>query len=194
MKKSIILSALFLVGISFMSFAHEPITEPQTKEVNTAKSVINWKGYKVTGSHYGTVKIKSGKLDMQDGKLSGGTIVVDMASITCQDLEGEWNQKLVGHLKSDDFFGVETYPTATFKIQRAVEAGAGEYIVTGDLTIKNKTNPIKFTANLKDGMATANVTIDRSKYDVRYGSGSFFDNLGDKTIYDDFELEIKLAY
>lgn len=185
---------LLIFGIAATTFAHEPVTGTESKPVNTTKSVINWKGYKVTGSHYGTVNVKSGNLDMNEGKLVGGKIVVDMSTITCGDLEGEWNGKLVGHLKSDDFFGVAKYPDAVFTIQRAVEAAAGEYTVTGDLTIKNITHPIKFKAYLKDGMATTKVTIDRSKYDVRYGSGSFFDNLGDKTIYDEFELEISLAY
>lgn len=194
MKKSIISTFALLLGLAVASFAHEPAANVQSKPINTSKSVITWKGHKVTGSHYGSVNVKSGKLDMNNGKLVGGKIAVDMTSITNGDLEGEWNGKLVGHLKSDDFFGVASYPEAVFTIQRAVEAAPGEYTVTGDLTIKNKTNPIKFKAYLKDGMATANVTIDRSKYDVRYGSGSFFDNLGDKTIYDEFELEIKLAY
>lgn len=194
MKKVLLINLLFVFGITASVFAHQPENGIESVTVNTDKSEITWKGEKVTGSHYGKVNVKSGKLDIQNDKLVGGKVVVDMTSITNDDLEGEWNTKLVGHLKSDDFFGVETYPTATFTIQRAVEAANGEYTVTGDLTIKGKTNPIKFKAYLKDGVATANITVDRSKYDVRYGSGSFFDNLGDKTIYDNFDLEVKLAY
>lgn len=194
MKKSVFSTMLLAFGIAATTFAHEPVNNTESKPVNPSKSEIKWTGKKVTGSHYGTVNVKSGKLDMNAGKLVGGKIVVDMTSIACNDLEGEWNGKLVGHLKSDDFFGVANHPEAVFTIQRAVEAAAGEYTVTGDLTIKNITHPIKFKANLKDGVATTKVTIDRSKYDIRYGSGSFFDNLGDKTIYDEFELEISLAY
>ena len=194
MKKVLLISFLLIFGMSASVMAHQPDNTIQSVSIDASKSAIKWKGEKVTGSHFGKVNVKSGKLDMQNGKLVGGKIVVDMTSITNEDLEGEWNTKLVGHLKSDDFFGVQKHPEATFTIQRAVEAADGEYTVTGDLTIKGKTNPIKFKANLKDGVATANVTIDRSNYDVRYGSGSFFDNLGDKTIYDNFDLEIKLAY
>jgi polyisoprenoid-binding protein YceI len=137
-------------------------------------------------------------LEYTDGVLTGGTFTVDMTTIDCTDLEGEWKDKLVNHLKSADFFGVETYPTATFVITDVVSRGKpGEYKVVGDMTIKNKTNEVKFNAVIDDSgegrTGTANVTIDRSEYDVRYGSGSFFDNLGDKTIYDDFDLEISLV-
>ena len=194
MTKSIISSLLLAFAVTTAAFAHQPENGVESTPINAAKSEILWKGQKVTGTHTGTVAVKSGKLDLNNGKLVGGKVVVDMTSITNADLEGEWNGKLVGHLKSDDFFGVATYPEAIFTIQRAAEAANGEYTVTGDLTIKGKTNPIKFKAYLNDGIATAKIIVDRSKYDVRYGSGSFFDNLGDKTIYDEFELEIKLAY
>ena len=121
-----------------------------------------------------------------------------MNSIACTDLSGEYAGKLVGHLKSDDFFGVANYPTAKFVITKVVSRGTpGAYKVQGDLTIKGITQSIKFNADLKeDGtktVAEAKITVDRSDYNIRYGSGSFFENLGDKTIYDDFDLEIKLV-
>ncbi|MFN7118433.1 MAG: YceI family protein [Saprospiraceae bacterium] len=166
-------------------------------KVDTNASYITWKGYKVTGQHYGKVKLKNGTLEYDNGKLTGGSFEIDMATITCEDLQGGGADKLVGHLKSDDFFGVAKYPTAKFVITKIAEAKAGEYRVKGDLTIKSTTKPISFNALVseKEGkkVATATIKIDRSEYDVRFGSGSFFDNLGDKTIYDEFDLEVTLV-
>lgn len=184
---------LTLIGLAFTT------ADSTSVMVDTTESYIVWKGYKVTGSHHGKVMIKNGELTFDEaGMLSGGGFEIDMASITCDDLEGEWSQKLVGHLKSDDFFGVEKYPTAKFVIKEVVSRGkAGEYKVIGDLTIKETTKEIKFNTVIteKDGknIANADITIDRSEYNVRYGSGSFFDNLGDKTIYDEFELSVNLV-
>ncbi|MEL7145417.1 MAG: YceI family protein, partial [Bacteroidota bacterium] len=109
------------------------------------------------------------------------------------DLEGKSKGNLESHLKSDDFFGVNNYPTAKIVITKVVPQGPGKYKVTGDLTIKGTTKEIKFIANQSGNTATADLVIDRSEYDIRYGSGSFFENLGDKTIYDDFELSVSLA-
>lgn len=167
-------------------------------KVDAAASVVSWKGYKVTGSHYGKIAVKQGKLDFKDGNLVGGSFEIDMNSITCEDLSGGGADKLVGHLKSDDFFGSAKYPTAKFVITQVVSRGTpGAYKITGDLTIKTSTKPIRFNADVKEEggkyVATAKITVDRSDYDVRFGSGSFFDSLGDKTIYDDFDLDIKLV-
>lgn len=166
--------------------------------VNIKSSDIAWKGYKVTGEHDGNVKVKSGELSFQDGMLTGGSFLIDMGTITNNDLEGEWNQKLVGHLKSDDFFGVSSYPTAKFVITKAIPYGTdGSYKIVGKLTIKENTREIKFNADVRENdgeiVATAKMVVDRSEFDVRYGSGSFFDNLGDKTIYDEFDLNVKLV-
>jgi polyisoprenoid-binding protein YceI len=194
-------NTLFMGMMAFMLMIGLAFTTVDRTSVNvdTTESYIVWKGYKVTGSHYGKVMIKNGELTYDDaGMLNGGGFEIDMASITCEDLEGEWNQKLVGHLKSDDFFGVEKYPTAKFVIKEVVSRGKpGEYKIVGDLTIKETTKEIKFNTVIteKDGkkVANADITIDRSEYNVRYGSGSFFDNLGDKTIYDEFELSVNLV-
>jgi len=123
---------------------------------------------------------------------------IDMTSIASTDLQGEYADKLVGHLKSDDFFGVATYPTAKFAITKVVSRGkVGDYKVTGNLTIKETTKEIRFNVNVDNStsvpVATADITIDRSDFNVKYGSGSFFDNLGDKTIYDEFDLGLKLV-
>lgn len=185
-----ILAALAFV---MLSFAHVTIYK-----VDTAASNIVWTAEKVTGKHTGNVKIKNGDLQVSHGKLVGGSFEIDMNSITCTDLEGERAGKLVGHIKSDDFFGVSTYPTAKFVITRAIPQDTkGNYKIIGNLTIKDKTNEIVFKGNVTeaDGQVTAtgDIVVDRSKFDVKYGSGSFFDNLGDKTIYDEFGLKVSLA-
>jgi polyisoprenoid-binding protein YceI len=168
----------------------------RTSMIDTAQSVITWKGRKVTGAHEGTVMLKSGKLEFAEGMLTGGYFEIDMTTIAVTDLSGKQAESLKGHLMSDDFFGVETYPSSLFRITKVAPRGTpGDYKVTGEATIKGKTKEIRFLANVdsKGGMATAEISLDRTDYDVRYGSGSFFSNLGDKTIYDDFDLQIKLV-
>ena len=165
----------------------------EKKNVNLKTSSIKWVGEKLTGSHEGTISLKDGYFEMNNGKITGGEFTVDMKSINVTDLKaGKGKEKLEGHLNSDDFFGVDAYPTANFKMSTVVEKSQGLYGVAGQMTIKGKTNPIAFDLNLKGNSATTTLVIDRSKYDIRYGSGSFFDNLGDKTIYDDFTLNITL--
>jgi polyisoprenoid-binding protein YceI len=169
-------------------------TPVEEKIIETAKSTVTWKGYKVTGSHHGTVALKSGKLEFEGDQLSGGHFVVDMTTIVSNDLTGEYKGKLEGHLKSDDFFGVENHPEASLKITGVEASGKNSYKVTADLTIKGKTNPITFDMSVYGNKANATLKIDRSKYDVKYGSGSFFDNLGDKTIYDEFDLVVDMEF
>ena len=190
MKKLLLLPLLAVLSMA--------VSAQTTFKADLSSSNIVWKGYKVTGEHTGTVKLKSGNLQFTDGKLSGGSFEVDMNTISNTDLEAEYAGKLVGHLKSDDFFGVAKFPTAKFEITRSIpQDSKGNYKVIGNLTIKESTKEVKFFVNLteKDGKATASgkLTIDRSEYNVRYGSGSFFDNLGDKTIYDEFDLNVSLV-
>lgn len=174
-------------------------TNPFRYNVDVTASNIAWTGYKVTGKHTGTIKVKNGAVQFTNGQLSGGAFEVDMNSITCTDQEGEWAAKLVGHLKSDDFFGVSKFPTSKFVITRAIpQDSKGNYKIIGNLTIKETTKEVKFLANLTETAngtvtATGKLTIDRSDFNVRYGSGSFFDGLGDKTIYDEFDLGITLV-
>lgn len=167
-------------------------TAVEKKKVNVEASKISWTGEKLTGSHEGTINLKDGYFEMEDGKLIGGEFRADMTSIIVTDLEGDSKGKLEGHLNSDDFFGVKDYPTATFVINTAAEKSNGVYGISGDLTIKGKTNPIAFDLKMDGNTATTKLVIDRTKYDIRYGSGSFFDDLGDKTIYDEFTLDIML--
>lgn len=164
-------------------------SQAQDKQIDIEKSKITWNGKKVTGEHSGHIHFKSGSLQFKGNNLTGGEFGVDMSSITCTDIENEeYNAKLVGHLKSDDFFGVDKFPTSKL-VLTSVKKKGDSYSIKGDLTIKDKTNPVEFEAKANGSTFTGKMVIDRSKFDVRYGSGTFFDNLGDKTIYDDFELQ-----
>ncbi|MGR3810129.1 YceI family protein [Jiulongibacter sp. NS-SX5] len=177
-----------------MAFAVSALlVNAQTKSVDLNNSVVKWTGKKIGGQHVGTINLKSGEITVENGKISGGEFVIDMTSIKNTDLTDEgYNQKLVGHLKSDDFFGVATYPIATFKVTSASAFRGNLATVTGDLTIKGKTEEISFTTIKKANGYLASIKVDRSKFDVKYGSNSFFDNLGDKAIDDIFELEVQL--
>jgi polyisoprenoid-binding protein YceI len=173
-------------------------TTSQSFVIDTSKSIIKWVGKKVTGKHDGKIKIKSGELKTKGKTISGGSVVIDMASITNDDLtDSEMNKKLIGHLRSEDFFSVDKFPSATFEITR-IDAGEKEndVIVTGNLNIKGKSSPISIPAHVdldKDRIkASGKTTIDRTKWDIRYGSGKFFQNLGDKAIYDEVDLEFDL--
>lgn len=189
---------LSLVSIAFLAFAFTDANDTATYKVDNVNSTIAWMGYKVTGSHAGTINVKGGELNFKKGKLKGGKFEIDMTSITVTDLEGKMKGKLEGHLKNDDFFGVDKFPVATFETTSVkAAADANTYNVVGNLTIKNITQEITFVANVDDTKTpietTASIKVDRSKFDVRYGSKSFFDNLGDKAIYDEFDLEVKLV-
>jgi len=178
--------------------------------ISHEESKVHWTGTKPTGEHYGIVGLKDGYLMLEDGQISGGNFVIDMTSIQVDDLEDpEMNQKLTGHLKSEDFFEVESYPTATFEITNVEPAGdvSGEGLddgfepdvkITGNLTMKDSTKSVSFYAavdEVGDNLdATSNTfIIDRSEWNVRYGSRSFFDDLQDQFIYDDIALKIDLS-
>jgi polyisoprenoid-binding protein YceI len=172
-------------------------TNPPADEkvpVKTGESKVTWKAYKVTGSHTGTVALKEGALIFDEGTLTGGEFAVDMTTLVATDLEGEYKEKLEGHLKSDDFFGVDENPTSSLVFNEVKASGKNSYKVTGDLTIKGITKAITFDVSIYGNKATATMKIDRVQYNVRYGSGSFFENLGDKTIYDEFDLVVDLEF
>ncbi len=187
MKKKIALLGMILTSLTLWS-------QSRMIPINTSESNIQWVGKKVTGQHNGTINLQSGVLEMTAGVLSGGQFEVNMTTISCQDLSGEYKNKLDGHLKSDDFFGVEQYPTATMVITNAEQKMPNHYAINGDLTIKGITHPVFFEMHFEDQSAQAKVVIDRAKYDVKFRSGSFFENLGDNLIYDDFELEVALKF
>ena len=167
----------------------------QTKKVDAVKSTISWLGKKVTGQHEGTINLKEGALTFKGKNVVGGDFTVDMTSMTTTDLKaGQGKEKLDGHLKSGDFFGTEKFPTATLVFKTVTAKSTNVYSVSADLTIKGITNPVTFDLATTANSATANVKINRTKYDIKYGSGSFFDNLGDKAIYDDFDLTVNLKF
>ncbi|MBR9847063.1 MAG: YceI family protein [Algicola sp.] len=191
MKNNILKTGFIIIlAMSIASF-----TTVAEKTVNVKDSNITWKGYKVTGSHEGTINLAEGKLMFDDNNnLAGGTFTMDMTSITVTDLKaGEGKEKLEGHLKSDDFFGVNNHNKAMFTINK-VDGENGTYRVYGDLTIKGITKPATFQMTVNNNLATANFKIDRTKYDIRYGSASFFDDLKDKAIYDEFDLNVTLKF
>ena len=193
MKK--ILLSLSLSVLTLFSFATEPHID--NVRVNQENSTVKWIGSKVTSSHEGNVSISKGILSIDHGTLVGGQIAIDMTSISCSDIESEKkNQYLVDHLKDDDFFNTKDFPIAIIKITKAIKVEGNSYKIIADLTIKGITNPIDFIAdvNIKglNFSAKANIKIDRTKWDIRYGSGSFFENLGDKMILDEIAFDIFL--
>jgi polyisoprenoid-binding protein YceI len=188
--KKLILVLVGLVLVQMSAFA-------ESYAVKADASEVKWTATKVTGKHFGKINVVSGAVEFTDGKFSGGEATIDATSLTVEDLSGKGKDKLTGHLKSDDFFSVEKFPTATIKITEVKPAGENLYDVTADLTIKGVTKPVSFQANVvknESGVtATAAISIDRTAYDIRYGSGKFFENLGDKTIHDTFTLDVSIS-
>ena len=161
--------------------------------INPDHSIIVWTGREVTTSkHFGNIYFASGQFEVKSGLISSGEFVVDMTTIDNQDLPEERRARLEAHLKSDDFFSVESHPTALLSILSSESLADGKWLVSGELTIKTFTHPVEFEMlNSNDGWK-ANLVFDRSKYEVKFRSGTFFENLGDKLIYDDIELAINL--
>ena len=168
----------------------------QTKKIDAAKSSINWLAKKVTGQHEGTVNLKEGNLIFKGKKVVGGNFTVDMTSMTTTDLKaGQGKEKLDGHLKSEDFFGTEKFPTATLVFKTIGEKSAGVYSVTADLTIKGVTNSVNFDlATSSTNTATTKLNIDRTKFGIKYGSKPLVDTIADRAIDDEFELSVALKF
>lgn len=199
MKHTFLTGIFALAALVLAAF----VAPKETYKINTSASTIGWVGKKVTGQHNGTVKVAGGTLEVTNGKITGGEFSIDMNSIVCEDLkDAATNAKLIGHLKSDDFFSVANHPTATFKIKHAnpgaVKDGKQMYRIAGNLTIKGITKHVEFDAETKtEGnkmMAMAAFKIDRSKWDIKFGSGSFIEDIGDKMIYDDIELTLNAVF
>ena len=188
MKNLISIALALVVVLSTLT------TTAQTKKVDASKSTINWLAKKVTGEHSGTVNLKEGALVFKGDKLAGGNFTVDMTSLTATDLTGEYQTKLNKHLKSDDFFGTEKFSTATLVFKTIGAKRNNVYTVTADLTIKGITNPVTFDITATKNSATTTLKVDRTKYDIKFKSANYFENLGDKAIYDDFELTVDLKY
>ncbi len=174
------------------------VSETRTLQIEAKKSQVKWLAKKVTGQHDGTVALKSGEVVLKGEDLVGGRFEIDMTSIRVSDLKDAGpNAKLKNHLKSEDFFDVEKYPTALFTITKSKKAAEGEYDVKGDLTIKGIKRPISFPMKLesdaKEYRALGGVELDRTLWNVRYGSGKFFKGLGDKLIYDKFQVSFDVT-
>jgi polyisoprenoid-binding protein YceI len=187
MKKNITpLTAVFFILISVNTNAQVKLN------ADTEKTTLNWIGEKVIGEHNGTIKLKNGWITFTDNKITSGEFIINMTTIKDDDS----NARLESHLKSDDFFGVDKFPESKLVIKNSDSFEKGTATVRGDLTIKGITHPIEFKAAMQkkeDGTwFYSSIIVDRTKYNVRYGSGSFFDNLGDRTIYDEFMLKVNL--
>lgn len=208
--KKLNLSLLSLILIVFVAFtsckSNKPVEEEVvveevveegisgTFDINTETSKLEWLGKKVTGEHYGTINFQGGNFTLEHNQVVGGVATVDMTSIVVSDLtDAEMNAKLTGHLNSEDFFNTANFPTATLEFTQG--ATANELI--GKLTIKDITQDVVINANLADvegqPTITGTMTVDRTLYDIKYGSGKFFDNLGDKTINDEFKLSFTVV-
>ena len=186
-----------LILLTFVSILIEfNIQGQETFIISPEKSTIEWLGEKVTGAHSGYINLQSAFFFFEDEKFVGGEFNIDMNSIKCTDIENRtYASKLEEHLKDPDFFNSSKYPTSNFKISNIIFDGTS-YMITGNITIKEITQEITFPAKFEnDGdifHANATLKIDRTKHDIKYGSGSFFDDLGDRMIYDEFTLKVHL--
>ncbi len=198
MKKKLVISTFVALVFSSLAFSQSETTYT----IDNTKSTFTWVGKKPTGEHTGTVKFSSGNAIFNKNNLTAGTIEMDMSSIECTDLTGEYKDKLVGHLKSEDFFSTDKFKTATLKITKAVflkdSKTKNNYEITADLTIKGISHSITFAAmvfiNENGEMITnAEFDIDRTLYDIKFMSLKFFSEIGDKFIEDKFNVRIRLV-
>jgi polyisoprenoid-binding protein YceI len=193
MKKKFL--SVLLSTITLIAFATNPHTD--NIKVNSESSTVKWIGSKISDSHEGTVNIRDGVLNIEHGLLVGGEFNIDMNSILCTDIESpKKNNYFVGHLKNEDFFNVKSFPLVSLKITNAVKGTGNSYKIVADLTIKGITKSISFAADVKinglNYLAEANIKIDRTKWDIKYNSGNFFKDLGDKLILDEIVFDVFL--
>lgn len=160
---------------------------------------VEWHAAKVTGSHKGLILLKEGMVRLKDGQLIGGEFTMDMRSLSCTDLKLPYRTKLERHLRSPDFFATDSIPTSKLTITSVepMDKDGFNTNINGDITIKGITKPVSFPAQVKVSdnkfAVYSEMVIDRTEFGIRYGSGSFFENMGDRTIEDEFKLEIKIG-
>lgn len=165
--------------------------------------MLEWIGRNLNNRHFGRIAIKEGNLVIRGGRPSGGIVVLDMATITNLDLQDSaWRDLLTRHLKSDDFFAVERFPTSSFRLTGWEEAeGASPEarcgIAAGELTIRDVTRPISFSAIVSPqahGSIKAHAAFDigRTLWNVCYGSEKLFERLGMHLVHDIISLELFL--
>ncbi len=202
MKKTITLS--FIAATAITAFAFIPPMQKRltTYTIDTKATTATWIGKKVVGQHEGKISILKGSIINDHNTITGGIIEFDMNSITNTDLtDKESSAKLIGHLKSDDFFSVAKNPTSKFEITKVTAkpslVAPTDFDVIGKLTIKGITNEITFPAKIKMDEKTmvviAKIIVNRTKFEMKFGSASFFESLGDKAISDDFELNVNVV-
>ncbi|MDZ4709010.1 MAG: YceI family protein [Saprospiraceae bacterium] len=191
----LVLSFILMTLLSVAAIA-VPAPKPITFKVDPSSSKVEWVAYKLTGQHSGTVNIKSGALEFNGEKLIAGKLEIDMTALAVTDIQGEWGTKLLNHLKSDDFFSIDKFASSNLTIKTSESKGAGKYNVVADLTIKGITKEITFDAfiNQAAGTAMADLKVDRTWYDIKYRSGKFFPEIGDKMIKDEFDLKVSLSF
>lgn len=165
--------------------------------IQKSSSTVNWTGKKVLGLHTGSINIASGFIEMQDNLITGGEIQIDMTSIVITDIEDKKNHDdFLAHLKNDDFFSVDKFKTAKLVISGSVKTEDNKLQIAGMLTIKDISHPVSFIATVETFTdflhSLGEIVIDRTMYNIRYGSGKFLQNLGDNLIHDDFVLQFKL--
>jgi polyisoprenoid-binding protein YceI len=200
--KNLFLS-LAIAGMSLSAIASNPAPKAATNfTVDAAASTFKWHATKVTGQHYGVAKFSKGTISVDGKALKGAELTVDMNTIDATDLTGEYHDKLVGHLKGDDFFAVDKFGAAVIKVKSATavkpsKTSANNYNIVADLTIKGITQEITFPALVvisdKQVVVNADFMVNRAKFDIRYGSSSFFSDLGDKAIADEFNVKVRVV-
>jgi polyisoprenoid-binding protein YceI len=169
-----------------------------TFKIQQSGSSVNWTGKKVLGLHTGSINIANGYIEVRDNELKGGEIQIDMTSIVITDIEDKTtNKDFLDHLSGADFFSVDQFKTARLAITGSSKTDNGKFKVDGTLTIKDISHPVSFIATIEvftDYLhSLGEIVIDRTLYNIRYGSGKFLANLGDALIYDDFILQFKLV-
>ena len=191
MKKTRLI--VFSIAFALFSFVSQTLFSQENFKVDVENTALNWKGHKPTGSHTGTITLASGDIVLKNNKIIGGNFVTDMNTI--KDDDG--SEKLEGHLKSEDFFEIAVYPTSKFEIIET--ANKGEKIhVTGNMTIKGITKQITFPATLSVNNNLVTLTsdsfkINRADFNVKYKSKTFFNDLKDKFVNDEFDFQLTIT-
>ncbi len=199
MKKNVILFMMSVVVFSaFIGKEGKTSLRNGRYVADVNASTVKWVGRKIGFSHNGTLDLAEGYLNVHNDVISDGSFKMKMTTIKDESLtDAKDNKKLEGHLKSKDFFYVKKYPQSNFNINTIEHSNGNSYLIKGDLTIKGITHPLEYPANIDIKDNTINVhgemKFDRTLYDIRFKSGSFFENLGDKLIYDDIEIEVNLV-
>jgi len=190
-KRSFLALVVMFLGFSVTMNATEYV-------VDKAASKVKWEAKKVTGQHSGSISFANGSITGTGNEISDGTFVIDMKSMADEDItDAGMKAKLMGHLSSDDFFSIEKFPESKMVIKKVTAVAGDEFKFLADLTIKGITNPVEFNAKVTESgdklSADGVITVNRTLYGIKYGSGSFFQGLGDKMIYDDFTLTFNVV-